>query len=180
MTSQNDNQEDTITLRIRGMGHSLEMHFPSQATTHDLQTNIEHLTGLATAYQRIIIKGKTITATEAGDDASTTTLSQLGLSAGSISKGMLMCTPAYKADQKALEQIKTLNNELDMVLQRKQHPDKMEKDILSNGAVSELITSICCKLDAVDVSGSSTLRDMRKKVLHRAEEIDRLWEDDES
>mmetsp|Transcript_8306 Transcript_8306/g.10519 ORF Transcript_8306/g.10519 Transcript_8306/m.10519 type:complete len:256 (-) Transcript_8306:108-875(-) len=43
--------------------------------------------------------------------------------------------------------------------------------------VSHLITEICCKLDAIDVSTSSPLRLMRKRVLQRADELEKSIHD---
>jgi hypothetical protein len=175
MESHSD-RTDEVTIRIRGLGHSLEVRLPPKATIEELQTKIESLTGLAAPYQRIIVKGKNITSNNApGDNAKN--LLQLGLGTGSICKGMLMYTSAYNVDKKTLEEITALNNELDILLRKKLNPDKSDEETVSNEVVREMITSICCKLDAVDVSGSTTLRDMRRKVLHRAEDMDKLLED---
>ena len=177
MKAQNDPKDD-VTLRIRGLGHSFEIRLSPRATIEELQTKIESLTGLAAPYQRIIVKGKIITS-NALDDNAPKTLVQLGLDSGSVCKGMLMYTPAYNLDKKTLEAITALNSELDILLKKKLNPDKSDEKTLSTAVVREMITSICCKLDAVDVSGSTTLRAMRRKVLHRAEEIDKMLDDDD-
>lgn len=163
-----------LTLRIRGLGHSLEICLSPKATVEELQTKIESLTGLAAPYQRIIVKGKNLTANVTDDTPKR--LLELGLSAGSIYKGMLMYASAYNRDKKALEEITALNNELDILLQKTMNPRKADGKNLLSDSVREMVTSICCRLDVVDVSGSTTLRDMRRKVLHRAEDVDKLIE----
>ncbi len=112
------------------------------------------------------------------------TLQQLGLQPGSVSKAILMHSPGFQGDQEAMEKITKLNEELDLLEMRKTGEESMRKlqdeegstKTLNKQIAQHLITDICCKLDLIDINGSETLREIRKKVLRRAENLDKLWQ----
>jgi len=104
----------------------------------------------------------------------------------------------YKLDQVTVEKITKLNHELDSIehkikrLAGSASPGGIKglgggggfggKDAIACGGeemtrkvAQHLITGIMCQLDMIDVGDSDTLRDIRRKVLHRAEAVDRLW-----
>ena len=117
-----------------------------------------------------------------------------GFKEGSTSKGILMHSKNYKLDQVTVERITKLNHELDSIehkIKRLSESGLVSlggggggggKDAIACGGeemtrkvAQHLITGIMCQLDTIDVGGSDTLRDIRRKVLHRAEAMDRLW-----
>lgn len=153
---------DTLTVRIRGLGHQLSLTgIPADETVSNLRSRVEELTALPCCYQRLIIKGITIDSSTPNNK----TLRQIGLQPSSTIKGILMHSPIYEMDKNIFDEITSLNNELDVLDLRRKNGD-----INGNLSVCQhMITDICCKLDMVDVSGSTTLREMRRKVLNRAE-----------
>ncbi len=112
------------------------------------------------------------------EDISKTTLTlkqQLGVQAGSTIKGILMHSPNYKIDQEVMDKITSINRELD-VLELELHGQQRNiNEKLTKAAASHLITDICCRVDMIDVKNSESLRQMRRKVLHRAEQLDQSW-----
>lgn len=163
MTSTSE-EEGTLTINIRGLGHQLSLTgIPIDETISHLRSRVEELTSLPCCYQRLIIKGYTIDSSTPNDK----TLRQLGLQPSSTIKGILMHSPIHELDKKILDQITSLNNELDVLDLRRKNGD-FNKHL---NACQHIITNICCKLDMVDVSGSTTLREMRRKVLNRAEDL---------
>ena len=122
--------------------------------------------------ENFILPGKTLK-----DDLS---LQQIGIQAGSSVKAILMHSSGYKMDQGAMDTITKLNQELDLLELTMKGEAKGDATgnakHISKAAATHLITDICCKLDSVDVSGSETLREIRRKVLRRAERLDELWE----
>ena len=114
------------------------------------------------------------------------TLQQFGMQPGSTSKAILMHSQGYKIDQDAMEKITQLNQELDLIEMKKSGEGgaRVIKGVdgnvkgtngMSSEAVQHLITDICCKLDLIDLHGSDTLRQIRRKVLKRAESIEKMW-----
>lgn len=136
------------------------------------------------------------------EDTSATALTlqqQLGIQAGSTIKGILMHSPSYKIDQEIMDKITSINHELDLLelgLSGHGHEHEQRQNDnsgigsgsanavaallvgdkkLTKEAASHLITDVCCRLDMIDVKKSETLRQMRRKVLHRAEQLDQSW-----
>lgn len=116
-------------------------------------------------------------------------LQQLGLQPGSTSKAILMHSPGFKIDQEAMKKITKLNQELDLLGLKKMVKEGTRMvqggegsgsstKVMSKEAVKNLITEICCKLDLIDLHGSETLREIRRKVLRRAENLDKLWQNE--
>jgi len=183
---------------MRGLGHSLTIHHCPSIPISILFDDIQSLTGLPPPYQRIIIRGKTLT--YPSDTADTKSLDvQLplnqiipGIKEGSTSKGILMHSKSYKLDQKTVEHITKLNHDLDSIEQKikgvtvtspsggasKASLAADGQEITKNTA-QHLITDIMCQLDTVNVDDNDTLREMRRKVLHRAEAVEKLWSADQ-
>jgi len=94
-----------------------------------------------------------------------------------------MHSPGFKIDQEAMDKITNLNQELDLIeLKKKSDSDGIhnihtgDAQEISQEVAKHLITDICCRLDLIDVSGSDTLRNIRRKVLKRADHLEKLWE----
>eukprot|EP00979_Chaetoceros_neogracilis_P003356 scaffold586_cov209-Chaetoceros_neogracile.AAC.2 len=194
------------TIQIRGLGHSLTIHHSPFIPISTLFDDIQSLTGLPPPYQRIIIRGKTLTYPDDEDDEDDGThskksldvqlpLNQIipGIKEGSTSKGILMHSKSYKLDQNIVENITKLNHELDSIEQQikgvtSTSPSGGKSKVtiavaatagpgkeMTRKAAQHLITDIMCQLDTINVGDSNTLRDMRRKVLHRAAAVEKLW-----
>lgn len=179
-------QEEEATLNIRGLGHSLSIHISPLANVTNLFQQIQSLTGLPPAYQRVIIRGKTLSL-ETSPNTSTLQSIIPSIQPQTTSKAILMHTKTFKLDQKAYEQITSLNHDLDNIESRLNvgtSPSKgdstsmvsISERILDKSVLDHLVTDIMCKLDLIDVGTSDTLRNMRRKVLQRAEAMDKLWD----
>ena len=179
-----------VSIQVRGLGHKISITLPPSDTLSSLQNRIEDETGLPPGYQRLIIRGKTLT----GDGY--LTLQQLGLLPGSKSKAILMHSPTFGVDKGSMEQLTKLNLELDMLELKKKGEDISSGSVsgsvssntlslsscrkqISKAEAQNLITNICCKLDEIDLHNSNTLREIRRKIFKRAENLDQLWEDNE-
>eukprot|EP01083_Nonionella_stella_P252646 870208_1 len=194
-TSTSTGASLTCTIKIKGLGHQLQIPISPDSNASVLMKKVEDETGLPPTYQRLIIKGKTLK-----EDISKTTFTlkqQLGIQAGSTIKGILMHSPNYKIDQEVMDKITSINRELDVLelglLNGQQQNDdsgSTRRSIatspvrevgdtsskkLTKAAASHLITDICCRLDMIDVKNSETLRQIRRKALHRAEQLDQSW-----
>ena len=178
-----------VSIQVRGLGHKISITLPPSDTLSSLQNRIEDETGLPPGYQRLIIRGKTLTG-----DGDLTPLQQLGLLPGSKSKAILMHSPTFGADRGSMEQLTKLNLELDMLELKKKGEGissgsgsgsgntpslSSSRKQISKAEAQNLITNICCKLDEIDLHGSNTLREIRRKIFKRAENLDQLWEDNE-
>ena len=179
-----------VSIQVRGLGHKISITLPPSDTLSSLQNRIEDETGLPPGYQRLIIRGKTLT----GDGD--LTLQQLGLLPGSKSKAILMHSPTFGADKGSMEQLTKLNLELDMLELKKKGEDissgsgsgsvssntpslSSYRKQISKAEAQNLVTNICCKLDEIDLHNSNTLREIRRKIFKRAENLDQLWSDNE-
>lgn len=187
--SETHEEEEEATLNIRGLGHSLSIHISPLANLANLFQEIQSMTGLPPAYQRVIIRGKTLSLETTSQ---TQTLHSIipSIQPQTTSKAILMHTKSFQLDKKAYEQITSLNHDLDHIqskLNVGSSPSKgdstsmasisVSEKILNKSVLDHLVTDIMCKLDMIDVGTSETLRNMRRKVLQRAEAMDKLWND---
>jgi hypothetical protein len=148
-------EEESLTLRVVGLGHKLTFELRPSATIGDTKAEIEAHTSLPREYTRLIARGKKL-----DDDG--VTLAEAGIV--DRTSLMLLKNKLYATDQEGLTKIMELTKELD---------DLTEKmDTTSAAAIHETVTQICCKLDGIDTHGSSTLRSMRKRAIERAEALD--------
>eukprot|EP00586_Coscinodiscus_wailesii_P018595 CAMPEP_0172504892 /NCGR_PEP_ID=MMETSP1066-20121228/182080_1 /TAXON_ID=671091 /ORGANISM="Coscinodiscus wailesii, Strain CCMP2513" /LENGTH=650 /DNA_ID=CAMNT_0013281281 /DNA_START=167 /DNA_END=2119 /DNA_ORIENTATION=- len=172
------------TIIIKGLGYELSFTFPADdaattlSTLHDF---IESETSLHPSYQRLIIQGKSCT-------DGTLPLNQLLPKPNSTTKAILMHSPEYRKDRYGMEKITKVIAELD-ALERKA-PGREGKTAaaaardgtncnaptIDKTVAQHLITNVCCQLDAIDVSDSKVLRDIRRTVLRRAENLETLWD----
>ena len=154
-TIDDDTTSSSITLKVIGLGHKLTLTVPSSLTVGGLKQEIQNQTDIPVGYQRLICHGKNL-------DHDDEIVGEKGLDR---TKVMLLHNASYVTDRDALEKIQKIQGEIDQL-------DKQLADDHDPHVIHELITQICCKLDAVDVSGSETLRDLRRQALHRAEAMD--------
>lgn len=146
---------EILTLRVTGLGHKLTLEVDSSLSLLELKEKIAFETTIPAEYQRLICHGKNL-----NEDARSLADSQLQ----DRTKIMLLHNKEYAADREAFEQIHALKKELENLAS--------SENGKSPEVVHELVTQICCKLDAVDIHGSETLRKIRKDILKQAESID--------
>lgn len=183
-----------VNLQIKGIGHNckIESIDPSTMTLSQLHQYIESQTKLPALYQRLICNGKnwatkrqpaksvtTVEQTEEKEGQKSfgdLTLLELGMKQSTSStttktiKIALMHTAAYAKDKEQIDQIMTLSNELDQIVEQQDRDDgdDKEKELLQHR-----LTDISCQLDSINVSSSMQLRSMRKKVLDRVDSFEK-------
>lgn len=145
-----------VTLRSAGLGHTHTLEIQSTLTIAGLKEEIEVLTGIPTAYQRLLARGSNLKEDNA-------TLSDVGLK--DRTKVMLMHNQLYAQEKDGYEALTVLEQKLKEL-------EEEETQDSPAAARAERVTNLCCKLDAVDTQGSENLRSLRKKLLQRAEQID--------
>ena len=139
-----------MKLQVAGCGHRLELSLREDATVAAIKQAVAESTGLAPAYQRLLFRGKKLD----DDDAP---LGPAGITDGA--KLMLMHSPAYGRDAQAAGAIEQIGREI----------SALEVAGLAPAIAQERCTQLCCRLDAIDVSGSDTLRRLRRAQLRRCE-----------
>ena len=142
--------------------NSLERH--PLALVADLRDKVYEATGLPPRYQKMIGPRKLNI-----DDSTleTKTLTDLGIQ--DRTSLMLLHSPMYQKEKDAYEQLKVIEKELvglgDSIRSRTTEAKKP-------GFAAEMATRVCCRLDAVDVAGSTELRAERKELIRRAEGLE--------
>ena len=144
----------SLLLKVSGAGHNVEISVPDDATVLTIKKAVKEQTGLAIEYQKLLYRGK------AFDDDSASVAS-VGIS--DRTKIMLMRSPAYARDEQAITAIEAVRREIDAL--------EAKRDEADAAALEELSTQLCCKLDAVDVGDSSSLRSLRREQLKRCEQF---------
>eukprot|EP00980_Cylindrotheca_fusiformis_P029152 scaffold22740_cov139-Cylindrotheca_fusiformis.AAC.6 len=146
------------TIKVAGLGHSLTLETDGSTTTTtigDLKREIERLTNIPAMYQHLLARGKKL-------DMDQLTLEEAGIE--DRTKIMLLHNAAYASEKGGYDVLARLQREIaDLEAKKEETPSHV---------TSELVTRICCKLDAVDIQGSENLRALRKQLLRRAEGID--------
>jgi BAG domain/Ubiquitin family len=155
MTSQAASEPPRLTLRIAGLGHSLTMRENASSTVSGLQSRIQEVTGIPSCYQRLVARGLKLEDGQA-------TLEELGLK--DRTKILLLHSPEYAQEKDGYEMLVALSHEIDALEKQSQSMEHI--------MISEMVTRICCKLDAIDTAGSMNLRNLRKDLIRRAEELE--------
>ena len=158
--------EEKLTIKVTGLGHKLTLKdLPSVSTTVEgLFQAIEEQTGLPSRYQKLIGPQKlNITY---NDDLITKSLADLGIK--HRTKLMLLHSPNYQAEKDTYEQLQAVEQEIASLR------ESIQQQAQKEGYVAEMVTRICCKLDAIDTSGSPGLRAHRKKLIQTAEGLEAL------
>lgn len=133
----------------------MELSVSEQDTIGGIKAAVYQASGLHPSYQRLLMRGK------AFDDDS---LSVLEAGINDRTRLMLMHSAAYSNDAAAAEAIGKISQEID-ALQR-----SVESQLLAPAARDEMATQLCCRLDAVTVGESETLRELRRTQLRRCEQ----------
>jgi hypothetical protein len=143
------------TLRVAGLGHSITLKTEASTTIGALKQEIERQTNVPAIYQRLLARGKKL-------EADNLSLKEAGLE--DRTKIMLLHNPSYVQEKEGYEILSQLAEEIDDL--------ESKKDSTPNDVISEFVTRICCKLDAVEIKGSENLRGLRKALLRKAQGID--------
>ena len=59
MSDLPENQQH-VTMKLRGLGHQLSFSLPATSNLFDLHAKVEEQTGLPPPYQRLIIRGMSV------------------------------------------------------------------------------------------------------------------------
>lgn len=167
--------EQTVTIRVTGLGHKVTLKdLPASSTTvTDLRKKVYEAIGLPPRFQKLIGPQKLninyLPENDAKYDADlgTRTLSDLGIQ--DRTKIMLLHSPIYQSEKDAYETLKKVEGEI-VAFENIIRTNAKETE--RRGFVSEMVTRICCRLDAVDLAGSKELRAERKELIRRAEGLE--------
>lgn len=143
---------ESIRVKVVGLGHSLELKLPNSVTIAEIKTEIETVTRLPPAYQRILFRGKAFT-----------NGSQSAAEAGIVdrTKLMLVHSQEYSRDSVAAESLAAVALEI----------DELEAKVLSAPALEEMTTQLLIKLDGIETGDSATLRELRRAQIRRVERL---------
>ena len=158
--------EEKLTIKVTGLGHKLTLKdLPAVSTTVEgLFQAIEEQTGLPSRYQKLIGPQKLNITYK--DDLITKSLADLGIK--NRTKLMLLHSPNYQAEKDTYEQLQAVEQEIASLR------ESIQQQAQKEGFVAEMVTRNCCKLDAIDTSGSQGLRAHRKKLIQTAEGLEAL------
>lgn len=142
-------------LRVAGLGHAITLETEASTTIASLKQEIERHTKIPVMYQRLLARGKKL-------ETDNQSIKEAGIE--DRTKVMLLHNATYAQEKDGYEVLARLGQEIDD-LESKKHST-------THHVISELVTRICCKLDAVEINGSENLRALRKKLIRKAEGID--------
>ena len=147
-------QMGEIRLRVAGIGFDIQLSVPGPSSTiADVLTIVADETKIPAPYLLLLFRGKKLTDGDA-------TLADLKVK--DRTRLMLLHGPEYGNDKAGIEALQAVNKELD---------DLESDESITAKVIDEMVTRTCIKLDNIDVSGSETLRKLRREALHRAHEI---------
>ena len=153
MASTSADQSE-IRLRVAGIGFDIQLSVPGPSSTiADVLSIVADETKIPAPYLLLLFRGKKL----ADGDA---TLADLKVK--DRTRLMLLHGPEYGNDKAGIEALQAVNKELD---------DLESDESITAKVIDEMVTRACIKLDNIDVSGSETLRSLRREALHRAHEI---------
>mmetsp|Transcript_11205 Transcript_11205/g.35861 ORF Transcript_11205/g.35861 Transcript_11205/m.35861 type:complete len:149 (+) Transcript_11205:49-495(+) len=141
-----------MLLALTGSGHNVSLTVENDDTVAALKQAVAGATGLAAEYQRLLHKGKRL-------DDDNALLSSTAITNGS--KLMLLHSPAYARDADAIRIIEEIAREI----------SEVQAAAMAPGALEERCTRLCCRLDSINVSGSESLRQLRRQQLQRCEAL---------
>lgn len=142
-----------MLLKVAGAGHSAELTVADDATIGAIKLAVEGATGLAPGYQRLLCRGKALD----DDEANAQSVGVLDRT-----KLMLMHSPAHARDAQALSAIDAIARDIAALEAAAER---------GSASVVEQCTQFCCKLDAVEVGESDSLRQLRRRLLARCDAL---------
>jgi hypothetical protein len=149
-----------ITIKVVGLGHALVKPFHPDDTLAVLQEWIADNTGLPIAYQRLVSRNLNFEAA-----LSQRTLIEIGIK--DRTKIMLLHTAQYEREKESYETLMAVRAQLDEL--EKKTKKIIHPNVIVNCMVTEYITRICRRLDAIEMTDDSiTLRQLRRTLLERA------------
>lgn len=143
----------SVRLRISGLGHNVEIDVTKVTTLGQVKENVSERTDIPAPYILLLSRGKKLLDGEA-------TLEDLGIL--DRTRLMLMHGPGWHTDRAGVEEIQSVSKSLD---------ELEAKNDIEPKVVDELVTQACIRLDHVDVGQSETLRELRRSLLRRAEDL---------
>ena len=168
----------TVTIRVAGLGHKLTLEgLPASTTTvDDLRARIHEATGVAPRYQKLVGPRRLVLDYRDGESEQHHCALEGGTSlsgAGIVgrTKLLLLHSGLYAAEKDAREALEAIEGEIDALEASIRGGSAATKKA---GFVAEMVTRLCCKLDAVDPRGSGAMRAKRKELIQRAEGLEAL------
>jgi len=174
-----------IELKIVGLGHTIQLSLSPLTTIGDVKAKIESFTGCPALYQHLLwprgTGKKAIDDKDNNVDEDATTLEQYGVS--NRTRVMILHNKTYSIEGKAYDSLVSIGKKIDKLVVEAEASDVATTDTSTNLkkdqtrsssmiTVSEMITRLCCELDAIDMLGSAYLRSLRRSLLSRVESID--------
>ena len=161
--------EHKISLRITGLGNKFDLKdLPAEKTTvADLRLKVAERTGVPPRFQKFLGPQKlNITFSERGDLAEKS-LADLGIQ--DRSRLLLLHSPNYQMEKDVYKQLLKVQDEINTL---KKNIRNHSNETQPPKYVAEMVTRICCKLDAIDTVGSKDLRKHRKELIQKAEQLE--------
>ena len=145
---------DGILLRVAGIGFDVQFTVPGPTTTiDDVHARVADETDIPAPYLLLLFRGKKLTDGDA-------TLADLKIK--DRTRLMLLHGPEYGKDKAGIEALQAVKKELH---------DLENDEAIAPKVIEEMVTRACIKLDNIDVSGSDTLRGLRREALRRAHDL---------
>ena len=145
---------DGILLRVAGIGFDIQLTVPGPTSTiNDVLARVAAETDIPAPYLLLLFRGKKLTDGDA-------TLADLKIK--DRTRLMLLHGPEYGKDKAGIEALQAVNKELH---------DLENDESVAPKVIEEMVTRACIKLDNIDVSGSDTLRGLRREALRRAHDL---------
>ncbi len=173
-TSQNEDKstmgsEQKITIRVAGLGHKfiLKDLDADSTTVADLRIKVYKETGLPPRFQKFLGPQRLNITYKEENDLADTTLAELKIQ--DRTRLMLLHSPNYQTEKDIYQQLLRVDQEISKLeTSIRNHT----KETQNTKYVPEMVTRICCKLDAIDVAGSKDLRAHRKELIRKAEQLE--------
>lgn len=154
---------EMLTIRVSGLGHTLNFGLDSSTKVKDLKESIYNKTNIPPQYQRLLARG---TQLDARTNTNTDNLTLEEASVKNRQKIMLMHNARYAQEKESYEKLQEIEKEIEELNEKSSELAKKVK--------SELVTRICCKLDEVELNREFVeLRAKRKELIQKAENIDK-------
>ena len=148
-----------MLLKITGAGFKIEVSVEDDATVQDIKNAVETQTGLHPSYQRLLWRGKELIKNDVASVYGVCHRTKL----------MLLHSAAYVQDRDQMIPLQDIMEEMNTM------ETKAASNKLTPSEVQHCCTLLCCKLDAIDVGSSDTLRQIRRKYIQRCHDIANLY-----
>mmetsp|Transcript_20830 Transcript_20830/g.51663 ORF Transcript_20830/g.51663 Transcript_20830/m.51663 type:complete len:176 (-) Transcript_20830:95-622(-) len=161
--------EHKISLRITGLGNKFDLNdLPAEKTTvADLRLKVAERTGVPPRFQKFLGPQKLNITYNEECDLAEKSLADLRIQ--DRTRLLLLHAPNYQMEKEGYQQLLKVQDEINILEKNiRNHSKETEQPKY----VAEMVTRICCKLDAIDTVGSKDLRKHRKELIQKAEQLE--------